>query len=270
MVIEKIEIMRREGNYEFLYGVNPIYSVLTVNLGRRKVYEVILSKNRKRTAKIKEIITKALKNGISIVEMEIDKFNNLSKDYFAFSNTAYIQGIAARVSPYNYYSFEEYLNNDVVKDSKLIILDGVTDIGNFGSIIRNCGAFGFDGIIIPKNRSVDINERVSKISAGALEEIKVFRVTNIVRALKQLKEKGFWIYGTTLDSTQEVKDAGKVEFIFPLAVVFGSEGRGISKLVSKNCDIMITINIKGTMQSLNVAVSSGILLYIIQEYKIKG
>jgi len=259
-------------NYEFLYGVNPIYSVLTINSGRRKVYEIILSKSRKRFPKIKEIISEALKNSISVAEMESDKFSSLFKDHFTSSDptsSTSIQGIAARVSSYNYYSFEQYLNNDIARDSKIIVLDGVTDVGNFGSIIRNCSAFGFDGIIIPKNRSVDVNKRVSKISAGALEEVRIFKVINIVRILKQLKERGFWIYGTTLDKTQKVKDAGEVEFIFPLAVVFGNEDRGISRLVGKNCDIMVTINTAGTAQSLNVSVASGILLYIIQEYKTK-
>ena len=264
--------MGKERNYEFLYGVNPIYSVITVNSGRRKVYEIILNKSRKKSPRIKVIISKALKNGINVVELESYKFINLFKEHFnSFNSSSFtsIQGIAAKVSLYNYYSLEQYLNNDSIRESKLIILDGVTDVGNFGSIIRNCSAFGFDGIIISKNRSVDVNKKVSKISAGALEEVRIFRVTNIVRILKKLKERGFWIYGTTLDKTRKVKDVGEVEFIFPLAVVFGSEDRGISRLVGKNCDIMVTINTAGTAQSLNVSVASGILLYIIQGCRTK-
>lgn len=95
--------------------------------------------------------------------------------------------------------------------------------------------------------------------------MKIFKVTNIVRTLKELKNKGFWIYGTTLDITQEVKYISDVDFTLPLAVVFGSEDRGISRLVSKNCDFMVTVNLSGKIQSLNVSTASGIILYTIQE-----
>ncbi len=251
--------MDKNVNYEYLYGINPVYSLLTVNAGNRKIYQILVSKNRIKDSRVNNILTEAGKKNIEIVELEPVRFNNIS---FEDVNS---QGVCARVSPYNYNDLKQYLNKEVSNKSKLIVLDGVTDVGNFGSIIRNCNAFDFDGIIIPERRSVALNERVSKISAGALEEVRIFRVVNIVRALKELQDKGFWVYGTTVDVTPEVKYLGEVDFIFPLVLVLGSEDRGIGRLVGENCDIMISIRLAGSMQSLNVSVASGIILYKVQE-----
>jgi 23S rRNA (guanosine2251-2'-O)-methyltransferase len=147
----------------------------------------------------------------------------------------------------------------------MIITDQVTDVGNFGSIVRNCRAFGFQGIIISKKRSVALGSRVSKISAGALEGVSVFRVPNLVMAIKMLKSGGFWIYGTTLEETGDVQDLERTVFSFPMALVLGSEDRGMSRIVTENCDFLISISLTGEMQSLNVSVASGIILYHIQQ-----
>jgi 23S rRNA (guanosine2251-2'-O)-methyltransferase len=251
--------MDKETGHEYLSGINPVFSLVTRNAGRRKIYEIFISRNRKKGPRIRNIIAEAKRKDINIIEIGTDRFRKLS-----FKNSI-SQGICARVSPYNYCDLEQYLSKENHNKGKLIILDGVTDMGNFGSIIRNCAAFDFEGVIIPKRRSVSINEKLSSISAGALEEIKVFRVVNIVRAIKQLKERGFWIYGTTLDLTPGVKYLNNIDFVFPLAVVFGSEDRGISRMVGLNCDVMLSIRLGGTIQSLNVSVASGIILYRIQE-----
>ncbi|GAI51849.1 unnamed protein product, partial [marine sediment metagenome] len=168
-------------NYEYLYGINSVYSLITRNTGNRKIYEIILNKKRKINSKMQSIISEAKKKNIGTLELEPGQFNRISGE------NIYSQGICARVSPYNYCDLNKYLNKEANKKSKLIVLDCVTDVGNFGSIMRNCNAFGFEGVIIPKRRSVALNERVSRISAGALEEIKIFRVVNIVRILKKLK-----------------------------------------------------------------------------------
>ncbi len=252
-------------NYEYISGINPVYSLITENAGRRKIYKVIINSQRKKDARVKSIITWAESRNIYIEELDPEQFDNI------FAKIINPQGILAIVSPYNYADLDDYLGKEMDREScgksksRLIILDGVTDVGNFGSIIRNCNAFSFEGIIVPKRRSVALNERVSKISAGALERVKVFRVTNIVKTIKELKEKGFWIYGTTLDVTPEVKYLNEVNFTFPMALVLGSEDKGIGRLVSDNCDIMISIKLIGRIQSLNVSVASGIILYRVQE-----
>ncbi|HEY4695531.1 MAG TPA: 23S rRNA (guanosine(2251)-2'-O)-methyltransferase RlmB [Candidatus Hydromicrobium sp.] len=251
--------MDQNRNYEYLYGINPVYSLITRNAGNRKIYQILVNKSRIKDSRINNILTEAGKKNIEIADLEPVRFEGISPE------NVNSQGICARVSPYNYGDLERYLNKEAGKKSKLIVLDGITDVGNFGSIIRNCNAFDFEGIIIPERRSVALNERVSKISAGALEEVKIFRIVNIVRTLKELKDRGFWIYGTTLDMTPEVKYLDEIDFTFPLALVLGSEDSGIGRLVGANCDIMISIRLAGRMQSLNVSVASGIILYKVQE-----
>ncbi len=253
-------------NHEYISGINPVYSLVTENAGRRKIYRVIINSQRKKDSRIRNIIAGAKSKNIEIGELSPEEFYNIS------NGIAGAQGILAAASPYNYAELDDYLSSEKEgrtpggkSKSRLVILDGVTDVGNFGSIIRNCSAFGFEGIIVSKRRSVALNERVSKISAGALEKVKVFRVVNIVRAIKKLKDTGFWIYGTTLDISPEVKYLEEVDFTFPMALVLGSEDKGMSRLVSDSCDIMITIKLSGGIQSLNVSVASGIILYKAQE-----
>ena len=175
------------------------------------------------------------------------------------------QGIIANVSSYNYHDLDLDLKERLLLSKKniLVMLDNITDVGNFGAILRNCSAFGVDGVIISKNRSVEVSQRVSKISAGALEEIKVYNVTNIINTIQKLKRHDFWIYGTSLGQNAEIKPADSLDYFFPLAVVFGSEGKGIGKLVEQNCDFLVKIEMPGSMQSLNVSTSSGIMLYLI-------
>jgi 23S rRNA (guanosine2251-2'-O)-methyltransferase len=251
--------MGKETDHEYISGVNPVFSLMTKNAGRRKIYEIFISRNRKKGTRTQNIIAEARKRDIKVIEVEPKYFQKLT-----FEDDS-SQGVCARVSPYNYCDLKQYLDKENHDKERLIILDGVTDVGNFGSIIRNCAAFDCEGIIIPKRRSASVNKRLSSISAGAIEEIKVFRVVNTVRAIKQLKERGFWIYGTTLDLTPQVKYLNDVDFIFPMAVIFGSEDRGISRLAGVNCDVMVSIRLSGTIQSLNVSVASGIILYRMQE-----
>jgi len=253
----------KEKNYEYVYGVNPLYSLIATNAGRRKIYKIFINRQRKKDLRIQKLIAEAVRKNIDIEESGADQFNESA------GGDRSLQGILAMVSPYNYSNLYDFLDKEAIgKNSsrlRLIILDGVTDVGNFASIIRNCHAFGFDGIIVPKNRSVTVNERVSKISAGALEEVRIFREVNITRAIKELKKRGFWVYGTTLDVIPGVKDLKEVDFTFPMVIVMGSEDKGISRLVESNCDIMINIRQSGRMQSLNVSVASGVILYRIQE-----
>lgn len=254
---------------ELLYGINNISSLLTTNSGKRKIYEIIINKNRKNSPRVKEIINKADKRNIIVKELDSKNFLSFIKDKFTEEEIVTTQGVLAKVSSYNFYNLEQILETYSDKKRLFVVLDEITDIGNFASILRNCSAFGVDGVIISKNRSVDINRRVSKISAGALEEIKIFRVVNIVKAIENLKKRGFWIYGTTLEIGSSVKLADEIEYSFPVAIVFGSEGKGIGRLVAKSCDFMVRINMPGNMQSLNVSTAVGIMLYIIKNFQMK-
>jgi 23S rRNA (guanosine2251-2'-O)-methyltransferase len=177
------------------------------------------------------------------------------------------QGIVAEVSNYSYSDLDTDLKELSNKKGLLLLLDEITDVGNFGSILRNCSAFGADGVIITKNRSVDANSRVSKISSGAMEEVKIYNVTNLSKSIELLKENGFWIYGTSSSDEKNMLSAGDTEYVFPAAVVFGSEGKGIGKLVESKCDFLVTIEMFGHMQSLNVSTSSGIMLFLMKRYQ---
>ncbi len=254
--------MNENKNYEYLFGINPVYSVIMKNSGRRKIYEINITGNIK-DLRMQKIISEARKKKIKVKEIGRDEF---IKKYSSKEDTFKSQGVCAVVSSYNYYDLGEYLEHiDMDARRSLVILDGVTDIGNFGSIARNCSAFGFEGIIIPKRRSVSLNNKVSKISAGALEEVKIFRVVNVVNSIRELKKYRFWIYGTTLDAGPGIKYINDADFELPLAVVLGSEDKGIGRLVEKNCDLMVSIKQTGKMQSLNVSVASGIIFHAIQE-----
>jgi 23S rRNA (guanosine2251-2'-O)-methyltransferase len=244
---------------EYLYGINTISTLLKVNTGNRKIFEVMISSGRKKDKRISNIITLAKKSAVPFRMIGEKDFKDISGDGYN------PQGIIARVSSYNSGNLDDYIEKEAGPGSKLIILDGVTDVGNFSSIIRNCYAFGFDGIIISRNRSVPLNKMVSKISAGALEGIKIFKVSNIVMTIKKLKSAQFWIYGTTLIEDKRLDVLDKTDFTFPMALVMGSEDRGMSRLVSENCDVLISIRLSGNMQSLNVSVASGIILHHIQE-----
>ena len=144
----------------------------------------------------------------------------------------------------------------------IVILDHLEDPHNFGAIIRTCEAAGVDGIIIPKDRSVSVNSTVMKTSAGALNNMKICMVTNLNRCIDELKDKGIWIVGT--DMTDSVS-YDSIDYDMPVAIIIGSEGFGISRLVREKCDFVVNIPMKGKVNSLNASVAAGILIYKIFE-----
>jgi 23S rRNA (guanosine2251-2'-O)-methyltransferase len=265
--------------HEILYGINTLNSLLEVNAGKRKIYEIIINSRKKDAPRVEAVIKIAREKKIPVNFLKENDFtdclpgepaakSNLMSSYEDIKNT---QGVIAVVSGYNFPDIGQDLkkiseNNRGPKDRPVFaILDGITDEGNFGAILRNCSAFGIDGVIIPSDRSAGVNSRVSRISSGALEEVKVYKITNIVRVIEILKNSGFWIYGTSLSNNREVMDARRAEYIYPAAIVFGNEEKGIGRLIEKNCDVLVKIGHCGRMQSLNVAVSAGIMFYIMKE-----
>lgn len=162
------------------------------------------------------------------------------------------QGIALEIEDYKYLSIED------VKDSSfLVMLDHLEDPHNFGAIIRTAEAAGVDAIIIPKKRSVEINSTVMKVSAGALNNVKIVEVSSLAQTIEKLKKYGFWFYGTDMDGTNYTK----VSYDKKSCLVIGAEGNGISKLVSEKCDYIISIPMTGKINSLNASVAAGITIY---------
>ena len=168
------------------------------------------------------------------------------------------QGIALEIEDYKYLKID-----DVLDTNFLVMLDHLEDPHNFGAIIRTCEAAGVDAIIIPKKRSVEITSTVMKVSAGALNNIKIVEVSSLPQTIEKLKKYGFWFYGTDMDGSNYTD----VVYDSKTCLIIGAEGNGISKLVSEKCDFIISIPMTGKINSLNASVAAGICIYEVVRQK---
>ncbi len=191
----------------------------------------------------------------SLLEKNNIKIEYLDKKGFSKFDKYSHQGIILDIEDFSYTNYKDLLD---IEDAKIVILDHLEDPHNLGAIIRTCEAAGIAGIIIPKDRSVDINSTVMKTSAGALENVKVAKVTNLVNTIDELKENGFWIVGTAMEGTFDYRD---IDYTGKIALVIGNEGNGISKSVLKECDYVAKIPMYGKINSLNASVAAGIMIY---------
>ena len=166
------------------------------------------------------------------------------------------QGIILEVEDIKTYTFEEVIPNIEKEYPLVVILDHLEDPHNLGAIIRSSEAFGVDAIILPNDRSVQITSTVVKTSVGTIEKVKIINIPNINTAIKKLKDYGYWIVGTDMEG----EDYTSIDYNTKIAIVIGNEGKGISDLVSKNCDYLAKIPMKGTVNSLNASVACGIFL----------
>ncbi|MEQ6376598.1 23S rRNA (guanosine(2251)-2'-O)-methyltransferase RlmB [Bacillaceae bacterium S4-13-58] len=170
------------------------------------------------------------------------------------------QGVAASVAAYEYSTLDALFAkaNEKGEAPFFLLLDELEDPHNLGSILRTADAVGAHGIIIPKRRSVGLTASVAKASTGAIEYVPVVRVTNLSQTIDELKEKGVWVVGTDAEGKEDYRE---LDGTLPLALVIGSEGKGISRLVQKNCDWMIRLPMKGKVTSLNASVAASLLMY---------
>ena len=229
-------------------GRNLIIEALKNN---RSIEKIMVNKASKEGS-IKKILAMAKENKVIIQEVDRHKLDEMSESHAH-------QGVIAITSDYRYYDLDEILEipKERGEDPFFIILDGITDPHNLGSIIRTADAVGAHAVIIPKRRSVQITPIVAKASAGAVEYLPVCKVTNIVNTIKTLKENGLWIAAVDMDGqTFYQQNLGG-----PLGLVVGSEGEGISRLVKQNCDFTVSMPMSGNVTSLNASVAGGILLY---------
>jgi len=210
----------------------------------KKIRKVYLSS----TFRDKDIIDFIQKNDISYVTVEKSKF-----DKMVDGNT---QGIILEVEDFEYKSLGE-LDTSL---KKVVILDHLEDPHNFGAIIRTCEAAGVKAIIIPKDRSVSVNSTVVKTSTGALEYVDIFQVANLTQAIEYLKKNGYFVYGAEADG----KMYDEVSYSDKMALVIGSEGNGLTRVVRNACDEIISIPMYGHVNSLNASVSFGVLIYGIK------
>lgn len=227
-------------------------SVLELLASDRDINKILIQKGEKHGS-INKIIAIAKEKRIVIAETEKAKLDMMSE-------TKNHQGVIAIVPPFDYCEVEDILElaKEKNEDPFIIMLDGIEDPHNLGSIIRTAETAGVHGIIIPKRRAASVNATVSKTSAGAVEHMKIARVNNLNETIKKLKEEGLWVIGTDMETNtyyynQDLKG--------PICLIIGSEGFGMGKLVKENCDILIKIPMKGKITSLNASVSAGIVIY---------
>lgn len=227
-------------------------SVMELLESGRDVNKIFVQTGEKHGS-INKIMAIAKTRKILISEVSKEKINQMAQ-------TTNHQGVIAIVPPFDYCEIEDILfeAKSRQEDAFVVILDGIEDVHNLGSIIRTAETAGAHGIIIPKRRAASVNSTVNKVSAGAVEHMKIARVNNIVETMKYLKEQGLWICGTDMDTKTYYYDQ---DLKGPLAIVIGSEGFGMSRLVKENCDFLVKIPMKGKITSLNASVSAGIVIY---------
>lgn len=242
--------MMKEDKYEDqVEGRNAVIELLESGRDINKIFIL----EGERHGSINKIIAMAKERKIVLTIVNKTKLNQMAQ-------TENNQGVIAIVPPFDYCEVEDILENAKQREEKpfILILDGIEDPHNLGSIIRTAETAGVHGIIIPKRRSASVNSTVSKVSAGAVEHMKIARVNNINETIRYLKENDVWICGTDMDAK---KYYYQEDYKGPIAIVIGSEGFGMSRLVKENCDFLVKIPMKGKITSLNASVSAGIVIY---------
>jgi len=242
---------KRKNEADLITGKNPVLEALKAG---RPINKIMLAQGLNQ-ASMKEISRLAKERNIPYQLVERKKLDSLAE-----KNTH--QGIIAQTGVKEYVEWEDIIENALQKgeDPLLLVLDNLEDPRNLGAILRTTDAVGAHGLIIPKHRSVPLTVGVARSSAGAIEHVPVARVTNLATTLERLKEKGCWIVGTDPQAEQNYFEA---DLKGPLAVVLGSEGKGIGRLVKEKCDFLVSIPMLGHVNSLNVSVAGALLLYEI-------
>jgi 23S rRNA (guanosine2251-2'-O)-methyltransferase len=233
-----------------IYGKHAVIAALE---GDRSLNRLWILSRLRYSPPFHELLITAKANGTVIDEVEPKRLSQLT-------NGATHQGIAAQVAPYEYFDINDLITKAKETTDKpvIVVADGITDPHNLGAIIRTVEAIGAQGLVIPQRRAAAITSTVMKVAAGALENIAISRVVNLARALEQLKEAGFWIYGTAGDVGQSIAET---DFAAATVIVIGSEGDGLGVTTQKHCDVLVSIPLGGKTPSLNASVATGMVLY---------
>ncbi|WP_019123559.1 23S rRNA (guanosine(2251)-2'-O)-methyltransferase RlmB [Brevibacillus massiliensis] len=236
-------------NEEWIAGKNPVIEALRSGRAINKIWIAEgVNKNL-----MGPVFSLAKEQGVVVATANRKKLDQLA-------GTDNHQGVIASVAAYEYAEVDDLLARAKQRQEApfLLILDELEDPHNLGSILRTADATGVHGIIIPKRRSVGLTATVAKASAGAIEYVPVARVTNIVRTMEELKERGVWIAGTDAQGDQDFRQG---DYAIPLALVIGSEGKGMSRLVREHCDFLYRLPMAGQVTSLNASVAAALLMY---------
>jgi 23S rRNA (guanosine2251-2'-O)-methyltransferase len=216
----------------------------------QSIVEIYFEPTR-RDARMRQFVAKAQEAGVRLIEADALRIAKLSGSHGH-------QGVAARVEPLpQVHSLDELLES-LTEPALLLVLDGVTDPHNLGACLRVADGAGVHAVIAPKDHAVGVNATVAKVASGAAETVPYFMVTNLARTLNELKERNIWCIGTSDDAPKTLYE---VDLKGPVALVLGAEGEGIRQLTRKTCDELVSLPMKGAVESLNVSVASGVCLY---------
>lgn len=236
-------------------GINGIMEALK---GKRKIYRIYLQEGQQ-NKRLDMLLAEARRKGIFVQTVPKQKLDQMYKE----SNH---QGIVAQVESFAYAGVEDLIWKAAEKQEMpfIVILDGIEDPQNFGSIIRTAEGAGVHGIVIPKHGSCPVTETVFKVSAGAAEHVLIAQETNLSQTMAYLKKQGLWLVGTDMRAGQSYFEAAWPEAV---AVVIGNEGRGIRNLVKKNCDFCVNIPMRGHISSLNASVAASLIMYEVVRHR---
>jgi 23S rRNA (guanosine2251-2'-O)-methyltransferase len=239
-----------EPDVDLIYGR---HSVLAAIEGERHLNRIWIATKLRYDSRFHSLLSKAKANGIVVDEVEPRRLDQITQG-------ANHQGIAAQVTPYEYVELGDLIERAKAATDQpvIIIADGITDPHNLGAIIRTAEALGAQGLVIPQRRASGITSTVVKVAAGALESLAVSRVVNINRAMEDLKDAGFWIYGAAATAAEPIDT---VKFHPATVLVVGAEGDGLSLLTQQRCDVLVSIPLRGKTPSLNASVAAGMALY---------
>lgn len=239
-------------NRESLYGINPVLEALRAG---RAVEEVLVAEGSRHN-RAREVIELARAQNVPVSRMPRTGLDRAA-------GGPHHQGVVARVSAARYADADDLLESLAARvgsetEPLVVVLDGIEDPRNLGAILRTVECAGVHGVFVPERRAVGLTDTVAKAAAGAIEHVPVVRVTNLARLIDQLKERNVWMVGTATDGSM---DYTEWDWTRGSAVVFGSEGSGLHRLVRERCDALVRIPVAGRIESLNVSVAAGVILF---------
>ena len=234
-----------------IYGLAPALEALRAR--RRKIHKILIASGAHQS-RLNELVEAARRAGVAVEKRDRRELDELTRH-------ANHQGVVALLASPDRKG--AYVEAETILDSMgdpplLVLLDGVEDPHNLGAILRTCECAGVGGVFIPEHRAAGLSETVAKTSAGAVEYVRVARVTNLVPLIDELKDRGLWVVGVEGGTGNLYSD---FDLKVPLAIVLGSEGKGVRRLVREKCDAIVSIPMRGKINSLNVSVAAGVVLF---------
>jgi 23S rRNA (guanosine2251-2'-O)-methyltransferase len=243
-----------------IYGLAPVLEALRAR--RRPIHKIMIAAGANQ-ARLSELIEAARKAGVAVEKRDRHSLDELTRN----ANHQGVIALIAAPNKANAYLAAESILDSLGEIPLLVLLDGIEDPHNLGAILRTCDGAGVDGVFIPEHRAAGLNETVAKTSAGAVEHVRVARVTNLVPLIEDLKERGLWIVGVEGGTNDFYTN---FDFDIPLALVLGSEGKGLRRLVREKCDAVVSIPMRGRLNSLNVSVAAGVVLFEVLRQRNKA